>query len=124
MLVLFETAAGYALFKVLKPGKLTEPGKVWEHFDTADKANEMVKLKAFSAFENTTEAVVAATSMVDGTFDKTLKKFLKKSIVSKEISDELAVADLKLGGLIKEALDIKCVHNDTVSCCNFLFCQF
>jgi hypothetical protein len=34
--------------------------------------------------------------------------------VSKEISDELAVADVKLGGLIKEKFDIKCVHNDAV----------
>jgi nucleolar protein 58 len=74
----------------------------------------MVKLKAFSPFASTTEAVVAATSIIDSTLDKNLKKFLKKNIVSKELTDELAVADIKLGGLIKEKLDIKCVYNDSI----------
>ena len=74
----------------------------------------MVKLKSFSPFSSTTEAVVAATSIIDSTLDKTLKKFLKKNILSKENADELAVADIKLGGLIKEKLDIKCVCNDSI----------
>ena len=73
----------------------------------------MVKLKSFAPFASTTEAVVAATSIIDSTLDKNLKKFLKKNI--KEQSDELAVADIKLGGLIKEKLDIKCVFNDSVA---------
>ena len=77
------------------------------------RANSMVKLKSFAPFASTTEAVVAATSIIDSTLDKNLKKFLKKNI--KEQSDELAVADIKLGGLIKEKLDIKCVFNDSVA---------
>lgn len=113
MLLLFETPAGYALFKVLKPGKLSEPN-VWQDFETPEKAANMVKLKSFAAFNDTTEAVVAATSIIESTLDKTLKKFLKKNIISKEVEDELAVADIKLGGLIKEKLDIKCVHNDSI----------
>ena len=114
MLVLFESPAGYALFKVLKPGKL-DPTKIWEEFETAEKASNLVKLKAFSPFNNTTEAVVAATSIIDSTLDKSLKKFLKKSIISKEITDELAVCDIKLGGLVKENLGIKCVCNEITS---------
>ena len=114
MLVLFETPAGYALFKVLKPGKLADPEKIWEEFTTIEKASNLVKLKAFSPFENTTEAVVAATSIIESTLDKPLKKFLKKTIISKEIADELAVSDIKLGGLIKELLAIQCVCNDSV----------
>ena len=70
----------------------------------------MVKLKAFDPFENTTAAVVAATSIIDSTLDKSLKKFLKKN----NIEDELAVSDIKLGGLIKEKLDIQCVCNDSI----------
>ena len=107
MLLLFESSAGYALFKVLSPGKLASPESIWECFTNADKASSMVKLSAFSAFENTTEAVVAATSMVDGSIDKTLKKFLQKQISKKDLSDELAVADTKLGGLIKDKLNIQ-----------------
>lgn len=113
MLILYESPAGYALFKVLKQGKL-DPANVWEEFQNSEKASEMVKLKGFSAFGSTTEAVVAATSIVDGKLDKSLKKFLKKSIISKEITDELAVCDAKLGGLIKEKLGIQCVNNDMV----------
>lgn len=112
MLLLFESPAGYALFKVLKT-KL-DPANVWREFQTAEGVADIVKLKAFSPFNNTTEAVVAATSIVDNKLDKSLKKFLKKSIISKEISDELAVCDLKLGGLVKENLGIQCVHNETV----------
>ena len=87
--------------------------KIWEDFKTSSSASSAVKLKHFTPFSNTTEAVVAATSVVDNTLDKSLKTFLKKNIVKKEISDELAVADTKLGGLIKEALDIKCIHSET-----------
>ena len=38
-----------------------------------------------------------------------LKKFLTKNIVKKELKDKLAVADAKLGGIIKEKLEIKCI---------------
>eukprot|EP01032_Pedospumella_encystans_P031132 gene31132-35138_t len=111
MLLLFETSAGYALFKVLKPDKISN-ANLWQEFQTAEGASNVVKLKSFSPFESTTEAVVAATSIIESTLDKGLKKFLKKHI--KEGSDELAVADIKLGGLIKEKLDIQCVYNDSI----------
>eukprot|EP01041_Mallomonas_annulata_P004323 gene4323-8598_t len=114
MLLLFETPAGYALFKCTKPGKLGEVSDIWKHFETSEKASDIVKLKAFGNFANTTEAVVAATSIIESKLDKSLKKFLKKNIVSKGIEDELAVSDIKLGGLIKEKLDIQCVCNDSV----------
>jgi nucleolar protein 58 len=113
MLLLFESPAGYALFKVLKGGKL-DPANIWEEFQSVERASNMVKLKAFSPFNNTTEAVVAATSIVDNKLDKSLKKFLKKSIVSKELSDELAVCDIKLAGLVKEGLGIQCIHNESI----------
>ena len=115
MLLLFETPGGYALFKVLKPGSLAQTDKIWEDFKTPEAAAGAVKLKAFTPFDNTVEAVVAATCIIEGTsLDKTLKKFLQKNIVSKEIADELAVADRTLGGLIKEKLEIQCVCNDAV----------
>ena len=114
MLLLFETPAGYALFKVLKSGKLGEASNIWQDFETPEKAAAVVKLKAFSTFDNTTEAVVAAASIIDGKLDKSLKKFLKKNIISKSIQEELAVADIKLGGLIKEKMDIQCVCDDSV----------
>lgn len=113
MLLLFETSAGYALFKV-QSGKVGEVTDIWDAFQTKDKGSDIVKLKAFSPFENTTEAVVAATSLIENKLDKNLKKFLKKNIISKAVEDQLAVADTKLGGLLKEEMDIKCVNDDKV----------
>jgi nucleolar protein 58 len=112
MLLLFETSAGYALFKVLKPDKITSP-TLWESFQTAEKASSVVKLKSFAPYGSTTEAVVAATSIIEGTLDKGLKKFLKKHIKD-DSGEELAVADVKLGSVIKDKLEIQCVHNDGV----------
>lgn len=40
MLLLFETPAGYALFSA-KEKKLTEVDNIFEHFSTAEKAQEM-----------------------------------------------------------------------------------
>lgn len=48
MLVLFETSAGYALFKVLDEGKLSKPDDIWQHFQTADSAQKMYVLGFFS----------------------------------------------------------------------------
>ena len=44
--------------------------------------------------------LVAATAAVEGKMSKTLKKMLKK-VASKDMHEELAVADAKLGGIIK-----------------------
>lgn len=41
MLVLFETPAGYALFKVLKEKKLKDVKNIYEHFQTSDDASKV-----------------------------------------------------------------------------------
>ena len=71
-------------------------------------------MKSFFKFENTTEALAAASAMIEGKLGKGLKKFLKKELVSKEVKDNLAVADSKLGGILNEKLDIKCVCDSSV----------
>ncbi|KAI5439942.1 putative nucleolar protein 5-1 [Lathyrus oleraceus] len=110
MLVLFETPAGFALFKVLNEGKLSEVQDLSLDFSTADAARKVVKLKAFSKFENTAEALEAASCLIDGKTSKGLRKFLRA-----HCDDEiLAVADSKLGNIIKEKLKIDCVHNNAV----------
>ncbi|CAK8539367.1 unnamed protein product [Lathyrus sativus] len=110
MLVLFETPAGFALFKVLNEGKLSEVQDLSLDFSTADAARKVVKLKAFSKFENTAEALEAASCLIDGKTSKGLRKFLRAHC-DNEI---LAVADSKLGNIIKEKLKIDCVHNNAV----------
>eukprot|EP00245_Coleochaete_scutata_P005582 TRINITY_DN19244_c0_g1_i1.p1 TRINITY_DN19244_c0_g1~~TRINITY_DN19244_c0_g1_i1.p1 ORF type:complete len:581 (-),score=172.07 TRINITY_DN19244_c0_g1_i1:396-2138(-) len=111
MLLLFETPAGFALFKVLDEGKLANVEDLWQEFATKAAARKVVKLAAFSKFENTAEALAATTALVDSKLSKGLRKFLKK-----EVHDEtLAIADSKLGNIIKEKLGINCVHNNSIS---------
>lgn len=40
MLVLYETAAGYAIFKLLDEKKIKNVDNIWEEFSTAEKAQE------------------------------------------------------------------------------------
>ncbi|XP_069839403.1 nucleolar protein 58 [Dendropsophus ebraccatus] len=114
MLVLFETAAGYAIFKVLDESKLQEVDSIWKEFETPEKANKVVKLKHFEKFQDTTEALAAATALVEGKLGKNLKKVLKK-IAAKEAHEQLAIADAKLGGVIKDKVNISCVHSAMVT---------
>ncbi|XP_072997459.1 probable nucleolar protein 5-2 [Typha latifolia] len=110
MLVLFETPAGFALFKVLDEGKLREVQDLDKIFATSDSARKVVKLKAFNKFENTSEALSAATLLIDGKPSKGLRKFLRAHCDG----ETLAVADSKLGNAIKEKLKIDCIHSDAV----------
>ncbi|KAH7654965.1 nucleolar protein 58 [Dioscorea alata] len=110
MLVLFETPAGFALFKVLDEGKLSNVEDLWKDFATSESARQVVKLKAFNKFENTTEALSAATLLIDSKPSKGLRKFLRTHCDG----ETLAVADSKLGNAIKEKLKIDCLHNNAV----------
>ncbi|KAG9457597.1 hypothetical protein H6P81_002105 [Aristolochia fimbriata] len=110
MLVLFETPAGFALFKVLDEGKLSKVEDLWKDFATSESARKVVKLKAFTKFENTSEALSAATLLIDGKPSKGLRKFLRAHCDG----ETLAVADSKLGNAIKEKLKIECLHNNAV----------
>ncbi|KAF8721041.1 hypothetical protein HU200_023454 [Digitaria exilis] len=122
MLVLFETPAGFALFKVLDEGKLDKVEDLWKEFTTSDSARRVsdsvhlprskrvVELKAFNKFENTSDALSAATLIIDSKPSKSLRKFLQKHCEG----ETLAVADSKLGNAIKEKLKIDCLHNTAV----------
>ncbi|KAL3628209.1 Ribosomal RNA processing protein 1 A [Castilleja foliolosa] len=110
MLLLFETPAGFALFKVLDENKLSKAEDLGKDFASPDSARQVVKLKAFSKFENTSEALSAATLLIDSKPSKGLRKFLRSHCEN----DILAVADSKLGNTIKEKLQIECVHNNAV----------
>ncbi|CAI5485582.1 unnamed protein product [Closterium sp. Naga37s-1] len=110
MLLLFETPAGFALFKVLDDKKLDKVEDIWTHFESSESASKVVKLKAFDKFENTADALGAATALVESKLSKGLKKFVKAQCQG----ETLAVADSKLGNIIKEKLGVTCVHNAAV----------
>lgn len=112
MFVLYEAPAGYMVFKFL--GKKKSSTSNLEALQDAFRkdAAGVVQLHAFHKFEDTTEALAAATAIVDGKLDKQLRRLLKKNI--KGDADVLATADSKLGMAIKKKLGIQCV-NDNLS---------
>ncbi|KAI1706457.1 snoRNA binding domain, fibrillarin domain-containing protein [Ditylenchus destructor] len=112
MLVLFETPAGYAIFKLLDESKLKKIDNIWEEFGTPSKAQESLQLVTFKHFKDVEEAVSNMVSVTDGKLTKTLKKVLKNQ--SKE-AEELAVGDTKLGSIIKEKMEIPCVSNSATA---------
>lgn len=113
MLVLFETPAGYAFFKLLDEKKLQESDNLYESFETPQGANKILKLKHFEKFLDTTEALAATTAAVEGKLCKKLKKAVK-SLVSDDVQENLLVADSKLGNAIKDKLSISCISNTNV----------
>lgn len=62
-------------------------------------------MKAFSKFDTTSEALEAATALVESKMSKNLKSFLKKNVA--DTKESLGVIDKVLGSVIKEKLNIK-----------------
>jgi nucleolar protein 58 len=119
MIVLFETPAGYSLFKVANEKKLskTDPDDMYKKFfSTAKDATSFVNLLSFQPFMDTADAVSAATACIEGKMSKSLKSFLKKEVKSKELSGEsLAVADKALAGSIKDKVSSLNIVSDAKS---------
>lgn len=114
MLVLFETPAGFALFKVLNEAKLKNVDNIHKEFNSVESSSKLVKLQKFARFKNTADALTATTALVDGKLSKPLKKFLTKEITDKESAENLGLSDAKLGGIINKKLNIKCVHDNAI----------
>nr|BAN20575.1 hypothetical protein [Riptortus pedestris] len=112
MLVLFETPGGYAIFKLLDKKTLSKTEDLFADFENPEKANQILKLKHFQKFLDTTEALASTTAAIEGKVSKTLKKALKK--VFKESEDELLVADSKLGNAVKDKFNVPVVSNSAV----------
>lgn len=114
MLVLFETSAGYALFKLLDEKKLAHTDNLYHDFETPEGASKIVKLKCFEKFNDTTEALAATNAAIEGKIHKSLKKLLNKTLVQ-EVQDQLLVADSKLGNAIKDKFNVQCMSNNAVT---------
>merc|ERR1711972_92639 len=109
MLLLFESASGYGLFKVNNGSEISEVDDVQKILGScsSEQASKYLSLQKFQPIRDTAEALQCATALVESKISKPLKKLLKKV----DSSEELAVADAKLGQLIKEKFSIQCVFN-------------
>jgi len=85
MYVLFETAGGFALFKVIKEKKIEKVETLHEEFATPEAAAKVVKLKAFKKFKDTKDALKSVEKLVKGKVSKGLESFLQKNIIDKDI---------------------------------------
>eukprot|EP01016_Furgasonia_blochmanni_P046902 TRINITY_DN6827_c0_g1_i17.p1 TRINITY_DN6827_c0_g1~~TRINITY_DN6827_c0_g1_i17.p1 ORF type:complete len:531 (-),score=239.02 TRINITY_DN6827_c0_g1_i17:455-1969(-) len=112
--ILFETPAGYALFRVTNEKKLAKIESFTPDDLTPEKISKLVQLASFQKFKDTKEAIVATSKIIKGKLPKSLKKFLKENIITKEVQDNLAIADKKLGKAITEKLGITCTLNSQV----------
>jgi len=103
MLVLYETAMGYCLFKVSDTAKI-ESADLWKEFESPEQANKLyvlhdrsmipgqdliwrhfssLKLKALHRFTSTATAVEDITALQKGKVGKGLKKFLTDEVLGK-----------------------------------------
>ncbi|KAH9970841.1 Nop domain-containing protein [Lactifluus volemus] len=111
MLVLYETAMGFALFKLTDSAKLTDPN-LHKEFETPERANSLLRLKSLHRFASTATAVEEITAMQEGKLGKGLKEFLNKVIVEKgKNKEELVVVDPKLARPINKKLGIKVISD-------------
>ncbi|KII96002.1 hypothetical protein PLICRDRAFT_130139 [Plicaturopsis crispa FD-325 SS-3] len=107
MLVLYETSMGYCLFKLSDAAKI-ESADVRHDFETPEKANKLLKLKAVHRFTSTATAVEDVTALQSGKIGKGLKKFITDEIVDKGKSKEtLVVVDPHLARSLSKKLSIK-----------------
>ncbi|KAF8351048.1 Nop domain-containing protein [Amanita rubescens] len=107
MLVLYETAMGYCLFKVTDSAKL-ESADLWKEFESPERASKLLKLKALHRFTSTASAVEDITALQNGKLGKGLKKFLSDEVVGKgKGKDHLVVVDTHLAHSISKKLGIK-----------------
>ncbi|KAL4075661.1 Nop domain-containing protein [Scleroderma citrinum] len=107
MLVLYETAMGYCLFKLTDAAKL-DSADLYKEFQTPERANKLLKLKALHRFTSTATAVEDLTSIQEGKLGKGLKKFLAEEVVEKGKGKEsLVVVDPRLAHSISKKLSIK-----------------
>ncbi|KAK7471221.1 Nucleolar protein 58 [Stygiomarasmius scandens] len=108
MLVLYETALGYCLFKMSDSLSSMDQAQIRKEFESAEKANKLMKLKALHRFTSTATAVEDMTALQEGKMGPGLKKFLSEEIVDKgKGKEKLMVVDSKLGGSIQKKLSIK-----------------
>ncbi|KAF8211611.1 hypothetical protein K438DRAFT_1807601 [Mycena galopus ATCC 62051] len=106
MLVLYETAMGYCLFKVGDPAKV-ESDDLWKEFESPEKASKLLKLKAIHRFHSTATAVEDITSLQAGKLGKGLKDFLTEEVVDKgKAKESLLVIDPHLSRAISKKLSI------------------
>ncbi|EEB05719.1 U3 snoRNP protein Nop58 [Schizosaccharomyces japonicus yFS275] len=112
MLILTETAAGYAVFKA-KDKILKKQDQLIESFKSPEGAAGILKLQSFAKFESTMDALDNVSALVEGKVSGKLASLLEDL---NDKSETLVVADPKLGNAINKLsnLDFKIISDSSV----------
>ncbi|XP_075049767.1 nucleolar protein 56 [Mixophyes fleayi] len=114
--VLYEHAAGYALFSVRE---VEEIGmllpQVEESLLNIGKFNNIVKLAAFSPFKSAQSALENVNAISEGVLHEDLKLLLETNMPAKKKKALLGVSDSKIGAAIQEELKITCQTGGVVA---------
>ncbi|XP_011299290.1 nucleolar protein 56 [Fopius arisanus] len=117
LFILYEHAAGYAVFSVKE---FEEIGMLLPQVEASvtdlSRFHAIVKLVGFSPFKTALAALESINSISEGIVPEDLKLFLDMCIPKSEKKSKytLGVSDPKLGASITEALNIKCDHTGAV----------
>lgn len=117
LFILYEHAAGYAVFSVKE---FEEIGMLLPQVEASvtdlSRFNSIVKLVGFSPFKTALAAFESINSISEGIVPEDLKLFLDTCIPKAEKKSKyvVGVSDPKLGASITEALNIKCDHTGAV----------
>ncbi|KAJ3219421.1 snoRNP complex protein nop56 [Dinochytrium kinnereticum] len=115
LFVLFETAAGYALFERIQSEEI---GQDLEDVQKATldltKFGRYVKLKSFAPFKSAAHALENLMDITEGIAHDHLKSFLEVNMPKgKKSNAQLGVGEKNLAGHIKAELGYNCVSSDT-----------
>ncbi|XP_069833188.1 nucleolar protein 56 [Dendropsophus ebraccatus] len=114
--VLFEHAAGYALFAVKE---VEEIGmllpQVEESLLNIGKFSSVVRLVGFSPFKSAQSALENVNAISEGILHEDLKLFLDTNMPAKRKKALLGVGDPKIGAAIQEELKIACQTGGVVA---------
>lgn len=115
--VLYEHAAGYALFKVFEFEEVSMfLSQVESSVTDLSKFNSLVKLVGFSPFKTAVAALENVNAISEGIVPQDLAIFLDGIFSTlKKKKCLLGLADPKLSAAITEALEVPCTHMGVVS---------
>ncbi|XP_068045241.1 nucleolar protein 56 [Anomalospiza imberbis] len=114
--VLFEHAAGYALFAVREVEEigLLLP-QVEESVLTLGKFHNVVKLVAFSPFRSAQSALENMNAVSEGVLHEDLRLLLDTALPPKRKKVVLGVGDAKMGAAVLEELGVQCQTGGVVA---------
>lgn len=118
MLVLFEHATGYSLFRVNEYEEIgSQMPQVAKASLKAPLFNSMVTFIAFQPFKSGQQTLESAEAIIEGKLPDDLKVFLTENLPSKEKKRRkiiLGVSDAKIGSAITEEFSVSCSFSDIV----------